>query len=223
MADSPESERVYDVVVVGTGLTESLLAGACARNGKRVLHLDHHAHYGSRSASFNLAQFDSWLRGLGPEGKDDAGLADGRGPFVDGAIRVTPVSDAPRDVSFTGAAEGLTETGAHPGMTAAALGELHRYSIDLTPQLLLCGGPMVDTLRSSGVASYLEFKPMQAPRPAPSPATPPMRTPRPPPSRAEHARSRTCTAVSTVSSAYRAQRARSSPRRHSASSRSASS
>ena len=87
MADLPESERVYDVVIVGTGLTESLFAGACARSGKRVLHLDHHAHYGSRCASFNLHQFDSWLRGLGPEGKDEAGQADGHEAEAVGFLR----------------------------------------------------------------------------------------------------------------------------------------
>ena len=41
-AAGPDAPGAFDVVVVGTGLTESLFAGACARAGKRVLHLDHH-------------------------------------------------------------------------------------------------------------------------------------------------------------------------------------
>ena len=37
MSDLPTS---YDVVVVGTGLTESILAAALSRIGKTVLHID---------------------------------------------------------------------------------------------------------------------------------------------------------------------------------------
>ena len=58
-ADLPEE---FDVIVVGTGLTESLLAAACARAGRRVLHLDSNDHYGSRCSSFGLKQMDAWLR-----------------------------------------------------------------------------------------------------------------------------------------------------------------
>ena len=58
-AELPEE---FDVIVVGTGLTESLLAAACARAGRRVLHLDSNDHYGSRGSSFGLKQMDAWLR-----------------------------------------------------------------------------------------------------------------------------------------------------------------
>lgn len=42
MADLP---RVYDIIIVGTGLTESILAAAFARIGKTVLHVDRYAPY----------------------------------------------------------------------------------------------------------------------------------------------------------------------------------
>jgi RAB protein geranylgeranyltransferase component A len=153
-ADLPEE---FDVIVVGTGLTESLLAAACARAGQRVLHLDSNDHYGSRCSSYGLKQMDAWLRGPPvPPDDDSAVSAEGTVPQPP-PPRIAVLTDAPTGVSFmpTGAsAEGLPP--------ADMLAQSHRYNIDLTPQLLLCAGEMVGVLRSSGVASYLEFKPVQA-------------------------------------------------------------
>jgi RAB protein geranylgeranyltransferase component A len=36
----------YDVVVLGTGLTECVLSGVLSVKGKKVLHIDRHDHYG---------------------------------------------------------------------------------------------------------------------------------------------------------------------------------
>ena len=41
----------YDVIVVGTGLTESITAAALARSGRKVLHLDALPFYGEVCAS----------------------------------------------------------------------------------------------------------------------------------------------------------------------------
>lgn len=44
----------YDVVVCGTGLTESILSGLLSQEGKRVLHVDRNPFYGGEGASLNL-------------------------------------------------------------------------------------------------------------------------------------------------------------------------
>ncbi|QIX00903.1 hypothetical protein AMS68_006420 [Peltaster fructicola] len=44
----------YDVVVLGTGLTECVLSGVLSVKGKKVLHIDRNDHYGGESASLNL-------------------------------------------------------------------------------------------------------------------------------------------------------------------------
>lgn len=44
----------YDVVVLGTGLTECVLSGVMSVKGKKVLHIDRNDHYGGASASVNL-------------------------------------------------------------------------------------------------------------------------------------------------------------------------
>ncbi|XP_053111059.1 rab GDP dissociation inhibitor beta [Hemicordylus capensis] len=41
----------YDVIVLGTGLTECILSGIMSVNGKKVLHMDRNAYYGGESAS----------------------------------------------------------------------------------------------------------------------------------------------------------------------------
>ncbi|MCJ1447556.1 MAG: Rab GDP dissociation inhibitor alpha [Stictis urceolatum] len=44
----------YDVVVLGTGLTECVLSGVMSVKGKKVLHIDRNDHYGGEAASVNL-------------------------------------------------------------------------------------------------------------------------------------------------------------------------
>ncbi|CAG8474496.1 7056_t:CDS:10 [Ambispora gerdemannii] len=52
----------YDVIVLGTGFTESLLAGALARTGKSVLHLDANSHYGGGWSALNFRDLFDWIQ-----------------------------------------------------------------------------------------------------------------------------------------------------------------
>jgi Rab GDP dissociation inhibitor len=49
-------EEVYDVIVLGTGLTECIISGLLSVNGKKVLHMDRNDYYGGDCASLNLDQ-----------------------------------------------------------------------------------------------------------------------------------------------------------------------
>lgn len=60
MADSLPTE--FDVIIIGTGLPESILAAACSRSGQRVLHVDSKSYYGGNWASFNFSGLLSWLK-----------------------------------------------------------------------------------------------------------------------------------------------------------------
>ncbi|KAJ8269193.1 hypothetical protein COCON_G00118000 [Conger conger] len=44
-------DEEYDVIVLGTGLTECILSGIMSVNGKKVLHMDRNSYYGGESAS----------------------------------------------------------------------------------------------------------------------------------------------------------------------------
>lgn len=59
----------FDLVVVGTGLVESMVAAAAARLGHTVLHLDTASYYGGQWASFTWDGLQAWIR----EQKGEAG------------------------------------------------------------------------------------------------------------------------------------------------------
>ncbi|CAG2229809.1 CHM [Mytilus edulis] len=59
MADEFPTE--FDVIVIGTGLSESILAAAFSRIGQKVLHIDRNGYYSGRWCSFNLQAVDSWI------------------------------------------------------------------------------------------------------------------------------------------------------------------
>ncbi|OAE35715.1 hypothetical protein AXG93_1154s1700 [Marchantia polymorpha subsp. ruderalis] len=50
----------FDLIVLGTGLPESILAAAAANAGHSVLHLDHLDFYGAHWTSLSFSQFRSW-------------------------------------------------------------------------------------------------------------------------------------------------------------------
>ncbi|XP_004868927.1 rab proteins geranylgeranyltransferase component A 1 isoform X2 [Heterocephalus glaber] len=60
MADILPSE--FDVIVIGTGLPESIFAAACSRSGQRVLHVDSRSYYGGNWASFSFSGLLSWIK-----------------------------------------------------------------------------------------------------------------------------------------------------------------
>ncbi|KAM3163218.1 Rab proteins geranylgeranyltransferase component A [Lachancea thermotolerans] len=51
-----------DVVVVGTGLVESILAAALAWQGSNVLHIDSNSYYGDTSATLTIDQLKQWVQ-----------------------------------------------------------------------------------------------------------------------------------------------------------------
>ncbi|KAF2455153.1 rab GDP-dissociation inhibitor [Lineolata rhizophorae] len=58
----------YDVVVLGTGLTECVLSGVLSVKGKKVLHIDRNDHYGGEAASVNIeALFKKYGKNTGDE------------------------------------------------------------------------------------------------------------------------------------------------------------
>ncbi|KAI9243797.1 GDP dissociation inhibitor [Sporodiniella umbellata] len=50
----------FDCIVLGTGLTESILAGAFSRSGKKVLHLDNQPNYGGNWGVFGFRELAQW-------------------------------------------------------------------------------------------------------------------------------------------------------------------
>ncbi|XP_060078795.1 rab proteins geranylgeranyltransferase component A 2-like [Ylistrum balloti] len=52
----------FDVIVLGTGMPESILAAALSRVGQKVLHIDRNEYYSGQWASFNLENINKWMK-----------------------------------------------------------------------------------------------------------------------------------------------------------------
>lgn len=59
----------YDVVLCGTGLTQSILAAALARAGKQVLHCDSNDFYGDMDAVLSLGSLIDWASTISANGE----------------------------------------------------------------------------------------------------------------------------------------------------------
>ncbi|KAJ3038295.1 hypothetical protein HDV00_000806 [Rhizophlyctis rosea] len=57
-------QKSFDAIVVGTGLAESILAGALARTGKTVLNIDENEFYGDHFATFDVKGLLRFLLGV---------------------------------------------------------------------------------------------------------------------------------------------------------------
>ncbi|KAG6918509.1 hypothetical protein DXG01_013869 [Tephrocybe rancida] len=51
----------FDAIIIGTGLTESILAGALAKTGFKVAHIDENPYYGGNEASISLDELAQWV------------------------------------------------------------------------------------------------------------------------------------------------------------------
>lgn len=59
-------DESYDVIILGTGITECILSGLLSVNGKKVLHLDRNDYYGGDCASLPLDQAWKYFGEAGP-------------------------------------------------------------------------------------------------------------------------------------------------------------
>ncbi|KOS14955.1 hypothetical protein Malapachy_0956 [Malassezia pachydermatis] len=60
MHDDSNDTDHFDVLVLGTGVTEAVLSAALSRAGKKVLHVDPNMYYGSDWASLTLTELAQW-------------------------------------------------------------------------------------------------------------------------------------------------------------------
>jgi len=64
-----EDDTNFDVLIEGTGLTESILAAAVAWTGKKLLHVDRNTSYGSHWAALSIDEVDVWVQDNSGKGK----------------------------------------------------------------------------------------------------------------------------------------------------------
>ncbi|KAG6885790.1 hypothetical protein C0993_009896 [Termitomyces sp. T159_Od127] len=54
----------FDVIIIGTGLTESITAAALSKAGFKVAHIDENSYYGGNEASLSLDEVVQWADGM---------------------------------------------------------------------------------------------------------------------------------------------------------------
>ncbi|KAH4003452.1 Rab proteins geranylgeranyltransferase [Parastagonospora nodorum] len=119
----------WDVLIVGTGLQQSLLALALSRSDKKILHIDENDYYGGAEAAFSLQEAEEWAQ----------------------RVNTGAATAAFSDVSIT------KPDAAHADGSSLALSASRAYSLALGPQLIYARSTLLQRLVSSRVYRQLEF------------------------------------------------------------------
>ncbi|XP_011097095.1 rab escort protein 1 [Sesamum indicum] len=134
----------FDLIVVGTGLPESIIASAASAAGKTVLHLDPNPFYGTHYASLPLNDLVSFLESQsGPQSQppetssDHASISLVTRPLYS-ALEINTYSSEPIDNS-------------------------RKFNLDLAgPRFFFCSDSIIDLILKTGINQYMEFKSVDA-------------------------------------------------------------
>nr|VDC73156.1 unnamed protein product [Brassica rapa] len=143
----PLDPTTYDLIIVGTGVSESILSAAASSSGTSVLHLDPNPFYGSHSASLSLPDLTSFLHSnsLSPP--------------------PPPPSDTPDFLSVDLATRSLYSSVEIATFDSSILDERHsrKFNVDLCgPRVLFCADESINLMLKSGSNNYVEFKSVDA-------------------------------------------------------------
>ncbi|CAD6188646.1 unnamed protein product [Caenorhabditis auriculariae] len=169
--DEPLPSKV-DVIVLGTGLPEAILAAACARSGLSVVHLDRNPFYGADWTSLNLDCVHEWVNTQAPiqenadvstfekfleEGEELVLLGDNKlvEDVEHGWLPACSTSIRKEEEAVEGEEKEEKEEKTHEEILKKSA---RRFSIDVLPKVLLAKGDMVQVLCDSQVSKYAEFK-----------------------------------------------------------------
>ncbi|KAG1709970.1 hypothetical protein DVH05_016979 [Phytophthora capsici] len=154
--DASLKETEYDVLLLGTGMVEGILAGALARIGKKVLHLDQNDYYGSNYASFPLAQFLRWTKNetIAPR---NFGEEEEHTPAETKSVAIDAEKQQILPMKSSFECRLLEEGFSDEATKEEMLKQSSSFSIDVNPRLMLSSEQLVETLITSGVGRYLEF------------------------------------------------------------------
>ncbi|KAK7252634.1 hypothetical protein RIF29_36721 [Crotalaria pallida] len=146
----------FDLIIVGTGLSESVIAAAASAVGKTVLHLDPNSFYGSHFASLSLDELTSYLNSHSL-------------PTTSSTVAAATPNDDPDHVVVDLLQKPLYSdveivSRDSDDEDAKLLREnSRRFIVDLGgPRALFSADKSIDLLIKSGAAQYLEFKGIDA-------------------------------------------------------------
>ncbi|KOB65271.1 putative Choroideremia, partial [Operophtera brumata] len=122
-------------------MVESIVAAACSRIGKNVLHLDSSDHYGGLWASYNFDGLQKFIKEVNADPK-----------------RQESPEPEKKEEGENKTDDSKAESSKKVWSQANFASEYRRFNIDMTPKLLFSRGPLVELLISSNIARYAEFR-----------------------------------------------------------------
>ncbi|KAI0487258.1 GDP dissociation inhibitor-domain-containing protein [Xylaria cf. heliscus] len=169
------SEETWDVVICGTGLSQSLLALALSRSDKRIIHLDANDFYGEHEAALSLQEADAWAEAhssgsvaqqldqlhssendtdepvAGAIGTANCDVKEPASVVVDKLATSATTSKRPSNL-FRNA-----HVWKHPNGEAQGLSFPRAYSLALAPQIIHTKSELLSRLVSSKAYRQVEF------------------------------------------------------------------
>ncbi|XP_062097048.1 rab escort protein 1 [Humulus lupulus] len=141
----PIDPNTFDLILIGTGLPESIIAAAASSAGKNVIHLDPNPYYGSHFTSLSISDLTSFLNSHSTPPKHQLSTTTTDG--LDYTVLDLTTRSLYSDVEISSFAP---ETIAQHSRS---------FNIDLGgPRVLFCADKAIDLILKSGTNQYVEFK-----------------------------------------------------------------
>ncbi|KAG6775071.1 hypothetical protein POTOM_018497 [Populus tomentosa] len=140
----------FDLIAVGTGLAECIVAAAASASGKTVLHLDANPFYGSHYSSLSVPELTSFLISNSTPSSPPSSTSTTTDSLDYSIVNLTtqPVYS---DVEISCFYPDLLEE------------NLRKFNLDLCgPRVLFCADKSIDLMLKSGASNYVEFKSIDA-------------------------------------------------------------
>ncbi|XP_010464228.1 PREDICTED: rab escort protein 1-like [Camelina sativa] len=143
----------YDLIVVGTGVSESVFAAAASSSGSTVLHLDPNPFYGSHFASLSLPDLTSFLHSNSASP-----------PPPPPSSPPIPPSNSHELISVDLVHRSLYSSVEISSFDSKILEEhSRRFNVDLCgPRVVFCADESINLMLKSGANNYVEFKSIDA-------------------------------------------------------------
>lgn len=149
MSDLPKD---YDVIIAGTGLTESIVSAALSRIGKTVLHIDRESFYGGEFSSHPLTSLIEWTDKITHQSPKPTTTT------TENQDNIFQCNNDPL-MNYYANFKYEWNTKACPKDLKDKLLKLsRRFSLDLSPNIFYSRGKFIDLLISSDVSKYCEFR-----------------------------------------------------------------
>lgn len=140
----------FDLIAVGTGLAECIVAAAASASGKTVLHLDTNPFYGSHYSSLSVPELTSFLISNSTASSPPSSTSTTT-DIPDYSIVNLITQPVYSDVEISCFYPELMEE------------NLRKFNLDLCgPRVLFCADKSIDLMLKSGASNYVEFKSIDA-------------------------------------------------------------